>query len=217
VNSSRIKLILLDCYGIVMSRGYPDTVAALHARFGMDEKRAFRVMYTKYFNMAAVRRVTQKEAWERSVRDLRVPMTTKELERLHLGLMRTNKNVLAVVRKLRKHYPVILLTKNTRSQLAWVSRRFPELRHTFGKDILNTWEYKLPKASTATIRFIAKRFGIRPEEMLYLEDQRSNLREPRALGVRGVFCKTPQDAVRVLRSLSPECFECTKHITARST
>lgn len=197
------KLILLDCYGIVMSRGYPDTVAELHKKYGVDARRSFDVMYTKYFNRAAVRAITQKEAWERSVQELALPMTSRELAQLHFSLMRVNHDILREVRRLRRHYRVILLTKNTRSQFQWVSNRFPELRKAFSRrGLLNTWEYKLPKASEKTIRFISKRYGAKPEEMLYLEDQEKNLREPRVLGVHGVLCKTSREAIQILRDLA---------------
>lgn len=183
-----IKLIIFDCYGAVLSKGYPDTVAVLSKRFKIPEKRIFDVMYTKYFNMAAERKISQKEAWEKAIEALGLPITRKELLEIHFGLLKIKKPVFEIAKQLRKNYTTLLLSKNTRSQFAETKKRFPVIWKNFDS-VINTWELGLPKASRKTVQEICRRFKVRPAEIVFIDDQMNNLIEPKKMGVKTIFYK----------------------------
>ena len=79
-----------------------------------------------------------------------------------------------------------MLSKNTRSQFVATKKKFPEVWQSFDK-VINTWELGLPKASKKTILTIAKIFKVKPSEIVYIDDQRNNLIEPRKMGVKTIF------------------------------
>lgn len=56
-------------------------------------------------------------------------------------------------------------------------------------DVINTWEYSLPKASRQTIQFLCQRFGVKPDEILFADDQLDNLVEPKKAGVKIIYYK----------------------------
>src|SRR3989338_2438862 len=153
-----IKLVIFDAYGVLLSRGYPDTAEAVARKYGLNSKRVFDVLYTKYFNRVAMREISQKEALDFSVRELGLPISGMELQQLHFSLVKLNKKALSFAERLKKKYMTLMLSKNTRSQFQWVLFSFPALRAVFGKNIINTWEYGLPKAGKETVDFICKRF-----------------------------------------------------------
>ena len=188
MKNQKIKLVIFDCYGAVLSKGYPDTVAVLSKRFNISEKKIFEVMYTKYFNMAARRKISQKEAWEKAIEELGLPITRKELLEIHFGLLKINKSVFEIAKQLRKKYATLLLSKNTRSQFAETKKRFPIVWKNFDS-VINTWELGLPKASGETIREICRRFKVKPAEIVFIDDQKDNLVEPKKMGVKIIFYK----------------------------
>jgi len=185
---SKIKLIVLDGYGIILSRGYPDTVEMIARKTKMPEKILFEVIYKKYFNQAALRKITQKQAWQLPVKELKLPMSWQALRKIHMDLFRINQPAYALAQKLRKNFKTIILSKNTRSQLSDTKKKFPQLAKGFD-DVINTWEYNLPKASKQTINFLGRRFKVKPGEILFADDQRDNLVEPKKLGVKTVYYK----------------------------
>ena len=184
-----IKLIILDGYGIILSRGYPDTVDYLSKKYNLNKKRLHDVLYKKYFNLAAERRITQKDAWKKAVTELKLPMTWQEVRELHMGLFKVNQPVMKLIARLRKDYRVIMLSKNTRSQFADTKKLFPEAWKNVDA-VINTWELGLPKASKRTILEICRRFRVKPSEVVYADDQRDNLIEPKKLGVKTVYYKS---------------------------
>jgi FMN phosphatase YigB (HAD superfamily) len=169
-----------------MSRGYPDTAEVLAKRFNIPKGKIHKILYSKYFNQAAGRKITQKKAWQLAAKELNLPLSWQETRDLHIGLIKVNKPVFDLAKKLRKKYVTLMLSKNTRSQFFASKNKLPYVWKGFDFAI-NTWELNLPKASKKTILTLAKRFKVKPSEILYIDDQEDNLVEPKKLGVKTIF------------------------------
>ena len=183
----KIKLIIFDAYGVILSGGYPLTSKWLVKKFGGNWQEIYAVIYKKYFNLAAEKKITQQAAWVEAIKELGLPITVAELKRNHYRLMGVNRRVLSVVERLKNNYSVLLLSKNTRGQFADINHLFPELKKTFGKNIINTWEYNLPKASKETLNMVFSRYSVKPDEVVYIDDQDSNLEPARQMGVKTIL------------------------------
>ncbi|MFH2097524.1 MAG: HAD hydrolase-like protein [bacterium] len=201
MKKNKIKLLIFDGYGVVMASGYPNTCREVSKITGVSAKKIFEVMYKKYFNMAALRKISQVEAWQMTINELKLPITRQKLAKLHMDLLTVRPRDLKFVRSLRKKYPTLLLSKNTRSQFTDTKKKNPIVWKSFDY-IINTWELGLPKASRKTINFIAKRFKIKPSEMLYVDDQEGNLVEAKKMGVTTILYKNHSQFKRdVLKAL----------------
>jgi FMN phosphatase YigB (HAD superfamily) len=177
-----IRLAILDAYGVTLRGGYPQTMQALAKKYKRDWKELHAVFYTKWFNRAAERKVTQKEAWVNAVREAGLPCAWQEVRKLHLSFMAVNKEILPLIRFLkRRGVQVLLLSKNTRSQFAQTERLVHFRKHF--SHIVNTWEIGLPKASEKTIRYVCRKFCVKPQEAIYIDDQAGNLEAAKSLGV----------------------------------
>ncbi len=184
-----IKLIIFDAYGVFLHGGYPLTMQALGQRFHRDWEELYAIFYTKYFNQAAERKISQQQAWEYAIRETGLPTTVAAIKRIHYGFMGINRQVLGFIRQLPKRYRILLLCKNTRSQFHDACVRLPKLQHTFGRHMLNTWEHRLPKASPKTIQLVLRRYRVRPQEVISIDDQAMNLEASRKLGVHTILYK----------------------------
>ena len=184
----KVKLIIFDCYGLVLNEGYPNTAKALAKKFGNKWQDYYKVMYVKYFNLAAERKISQKQACQKTVDDCHLPITWKQLRDLHYGLMKIDLRVIKLNQELdKKGYKTLLLSKNTRSQFADVCACFG-LKKKF-KNVINTWELRLPKASKATLNEVMRRFKVKPAEIIYADDLDNNLVDARAIGIKTILVK----------------------------
>lgn len=184
---SKIKLIIFDAYGVVLSGGYPLTSKWMAKKFKMDWQEIYAIIYKKYFNLAAEKKITQQDAWLKTIEELNLLITAAELKKVHYKLMSVNRHVLNKVVQLKRSFRVLLLSKNTRSQLADINHRFQQVKKAFGKNIINTWEHNLPKASIETMNLVFSRFGVKPDEVVYIDDQDSNLESARQMGVHTIL------------------------------
>jgi len=84
----------------------------------------------------------------------------------------------------------------------WI--RYQERRLHFPKyfdDILNTQKYNLQKATKKTMRFVCKRYSVKPHEIVYIDDQEQNLIEPRTLGVNTILYTSFKDTRKKITKL----------------
>lgn len=181
----KIKLVIFDCYGVVLYGGYPPTMKALAERFGGDWKDYLKVFYTKYFNMAAEREITQKEAWVNAINEMGLDIDWKEVRDMHYGFMSRNEKIFSLVDKLKKKCDVLLLSKNTPEQFNDTDKILNFAKHF--DCVINTWDLQLPKASVETHEHIMKKYGIKADEIIYIDDQEDNLVPAKELGEHTIF------------------------------
>jgi len=184
-----IKLIIFDCYGLILNEGYPNTSKALAKRFGGKWQDYQEIMYKKFFNQAATRQISQKAAWQKTVEHFDLPITWQQLRDLHYNLFKIDNRVVKLNQELnKKGFKTLLLSKNTRSQFSYACKKFG-LKNKW-KNIINTWELNLPKASKETLQVVLKKFKVKPEEIIYADDQMSNLTDAQAMGIKTILVKS---------------------------
>jgi FMN phosphatase YigB (HAD superfamily) len=197
MENKKIKLIIFDAYGVILTGGYPDTCKYLAKKFKVNWQDVYDVIYKKYCNKAAMRDITQKEAWENSVRELNLPIKWQEVRSIHYSLMGINKRVAVVAEKYRdSEIRTLLLSKNTRSQFSDVSKMLGFKKYF--NDAINTWELGLPKASKKTLDYLMKRYGVKPDEIVYIDDQKENLKEAKKIGVKTIFYQSFEQFLKEL-------------------
>lgn len=189
MKKSKIKLIIFDAYGVCLTGGYSTTCKFLAKKFRKNWKEIYNIVYTKYFNQAALKKISQDDAWLKAIKELNLPININNLKKKHYDLMGINKSVLSLASELEKNYRILLLSKNTRSQLRDINNRFPEIKKVFGKNIINTWEHNLPKASGETVEFVCERYHVKPQEIIYTDDQQSNLDVAHKMGIKTILYK----------------------------
>lgn len=194
-------MIIFDAYGVCLSPGYPETAKYLAKKYHRNTEDIYAILYKKWFNLAAIRKITQADAWRLAVKELELPIAWQKVRQIHYELMSYNRFVLNQALKLRKQYQISLLSKNTRSQFYDMQKRFPVFRKVFGSDMINTWEYKLPKASRETMDSVFAKYGVKAEEVLYTDDQEINLEVPRKMGVKTIFFKNNKQWLRDLNKM----------------
>lgn len=185
-----IKLVIFDAYGVVLNGGYPDTCKFLANKFGGNWQDYYEVIYKKWFNQAAERKITQKEAWVKATQELNLKMSWQDLRKKHYSLMSRNEEANKFALSLRGKIKTLLLSKNTRSQFSDIRKK---LKYEKNFDcLINTWELGLPKASKKTIEYILNKFKVSPDEVVYLDDQEENLIEAKKMGIKTFYYKDNQ-------------------------
>ena len=196
---SKYKLFIFDAYGVTLNGGYPKTMKALAKKYNRDWKELYAIFYTKYFNMAATRKIPQGDAWKLAIKETNLPCTIAEAKALHYSFMSKNKQMAAFVDRMGKRMKTLLLSKNTRSQFSDAEKLMP-FKHHFTY-VINTWELGLAKAKKETIMYVAKKYNIKASEMIYVDDQKENLIEAKKLGVATIHFTSYADFTKKVNKL----------------
>lgn len=199
---TKIKLFLFDFTGVVCSGGHWLLCKKLGRRFRRDPKKLFDIIYTKYFNQLAVKKVTERESYVKALEELNLNLDWKEVRDAYLYRHKLQKQVVVLANRLRKQgYIVVLLSKNHRPYFEWEKKEFKLVKYFDA--LINTQDLNLPKMSPKTLDYILKRFKVRPEEIIYIDDQKPNLIPARRRGVNTILYTTfPKVQKKILAYLA---------------
>ena len=186
--NSRIKLIIVDYYGVLTLGSYKDTCQWLAKKYKLDFNYVYQIIYHKYFSPAALGKITEQQSFELPIKELELKETWQELRKKHLSFQKKNVPVFNYILKLQKAgFTVLLLSKNTPEQFKEALLKIGTRKYF--KNIINTFDLKLLKSSAETIKYILKKFKVKPEETIMIDDQDFNLVEAKKLGVKTIYYK----------------------------
>ena len=198
--TKKIKLIIVDLFGVMTLGNWHNICKDLAKKYHRPEPEVYRILYHKYFNQAALGKLTLKQFWEKTLRELGFQEDWKRLDKKHLSYQILNRAAFAYFKSLRKQgCQVILLSKNIPPHFNYAVKKY-KLDKNFDA-VINTYDLGLPKASPKTIRLVLRRFKAKPEEAIMTDDQDFNLTEPAKLGVSTVLFKNNQQAKKEINKL----------------
>ena len=145
---------------------------------------------------------TERQSFELPIKELGLKETWHGLRRRHLSFQKLNKPVFNLARKLQAEgYTILLLSKNTPPQFNYALRKMYTRR--FFKNIVNTYDLGLPKASPRTIRWALNKFKLKPSQVIMVDDQDFNLPAAKRMGVRTIYYRGFKDfKTKLLRYLN---------------
>jgi FMN phosphatase YigB (HAD superfamily) len=188
VPKSRIKLIIIDLYGVMSHGSYKDTCKWLAKKYKRNYPNVYKIVYHKYFNAAAVGKISEQEFYQGFIDELGLKENWKAMRAKHLSFQTLNKQVLKLTRELQAQgYKILLLSKNIPYDFIWTVKKF-SLRRYF-KHIINTYDLGLPKASPKTMKYVLRKFKVKPHEVVFVDDQPFNLPAAQKMGVSAFLYK----------------------------
>ena len=185
----KIKLIIVDYYGVSTKGSYKETSQWIAKKYHLPYKKVYDVVYHKYFSPAALGKITEKQSFEGPIREFGLRETWQELLAKHMSFQHENKPVTTLMKKLQKEgYQILILSKNPPPQFKAALKKIGTRKYF--KNIINTFDLRLPKASKKTMRIVLKKFKVKPEETVYIDDQDFNLPEARKMGVKTIYYRS---------------------------
>lgn len=199
VQKAKIKLIIIDLYGVMSFGSYKDTCLWLAKKYGFNYEKCYKIVYHKYFCRAVAREISERESFALTAKELRLEESGAELLAKHLSFQTLNKEVFRLAQALKKQgYKILLLSKNTPGQFRYIINKF-KLKEYF--KVINPYYLKFDKQSPKMIRYILKKYNLKPAQVIMADDQDFNLAYPRKIGVRAILYKNFTDFSRQVKQI----------------
>lgn len=185
---SKIKLIIIDFYGVIIKGSYKDTSRWLAKKYKTPFDKVYKILYHKYFNQAAEGKINERQFFIRTLKELKFPAKWQTVQAKHISYLILDKQALKFAKNLQNQgLKVVFLSKNTPSQVKIILKKYKIRRYI--KHFINTYDLGLPKADKRTIKYILKKFQVKPQETIMIDDQDFNLIEPKKMGVKTILYK----------------------------
>lgn len=113
------------------------------------------------------------------------------------GIFAENEPMIAFANELAARYPCYFLTNASDLHVPWVFERYPGLRFLRGYHC--SCYAGVMKPDPAFYTGALQRFGLRPEQCLFIDDRPENVETARALGISSVLYTDSTDAIAQVR------------------
>jgi len=184
----KIKLIIIDLYGVMTFGSYKDTCQWLCKKYGFDYEECYQIVYHEYFCQAAARLMSEKKSFFLIAKELGIEETGEQLRVRHLFYHILNRPMFkwALAQK-REGYKILLLSKNTPGQFQHLVNKYQLKKHF---TVINTYYLNIDKKSKNMLKYILEKYGLKPQEILMTDDQDFNLIYPIKAGVNTILYKS---------------------------
>ncbi len=181
-----IKLIIIDFYGMMSLGSYEETSRWIAKKYHLPFDKVYNIVYHKHFEAAALGKISERRFYQNIVDDLSLNENWRQMKKVHQSFHVLNKSVFNYCRLLQKYgYTILLLSKNLPNQFREELRKM-KIRAYF-KNIINTYDLGCKKSSAKTIKYILKKFKVKPSETIFCDDQKFNLPEAKKIGVNTIY------------------------------
>lgn len=188
IQEKKIKLIIIDFYGVIIKGNYKNVCKWLARKYKKSWEDIYEVLYYKYFKQAAEGKINERQFFLRTLKELGFKEDWQEVRSKHISYLILDRKALNYAKSLQKKgYRVLLLSKNTPTQMKLILDKYDIRKHI--KHIINTYDLSLPKEDIRTIRYVLKKFKVKPEEAVMTDDQDFNLVEAEKIGVNTILYK----------------------------
>ncbi|MBI4054031.1 MAG: HAD-IA family hydrolase [Candidatus Doudnabacteria bacterium] len=185
---SKYKLIIVDLYGVMTRGSYWNVTRWLAHKYNRPADAIYAVLYHKYFNQAALGKISERQFFERTIKELGFKEPWRKLRKMHLSFQVLNRSVFRFVLGLQKQgYAILLLSKNIPSHYQDTMKK-TRLNRYF-RHIVNTFDLGLAKASPETVQWVLKKFRVKPQETIVIDDQDFNLVAAKKMGAKVIEYK----------------------------
>lgn len=191
-----IKAVILDLDGVYFKEGTKNFLDSVAEKFGVSREKVAS-LYLKSEEMMEYKKgkMQGKDFWDFFITELNIKSNMQEfLELLQRGY---NLNPLAekILHVLKKDgVKPIICTNNFKERIRVLNERFD-----FVKDFaLAIFSYDFGILKPELILNVIENSGLKPEEILFLDDSEKNVEGARKFGVISERCETPEDVERHL-------------------
>jgi putative hydrolase of the HAD superfamily len=196
-----IRAIISDLFDVLLNVGDPTHSREYEQRVNLPEGGLLQMLlHSSYFREAVAGRVTGEELWRDIARSIgESPENWSMLAEIHSSIYILNADLLAFFRSLRPHYKIAILSNASSEVRAWITEAF-HLERDVDLIIISSEEH-YHKPQPEIFRIALDRLGLRPEEVVFIDDGSRYIASAQALGMYAIQFRDTTQVIREIRQL----------------
>jgi len=199
-----IKAITFDLDGVYFINGKSNFISNL-GKLGISENEAKRIFLQsdEMNKLYKEGKMSDDEFWNWAAKEWNLDKTPKELTDLLISGYEIDESVVEVVKKVGTNgYKTLICTNNFPARINGLQARFKFL------DNFDAWalsyEVGAAKPSTKIFQELVNKSGVKPEEIVFADDNNDNLEGAKQVGIQAFFYEGFDKFLGKLRELGVE-------------
>jgi len=182
-----VKYIIFD-WGGVFTRGHllKDFAKNLSDKCGKDKDEIEKIFRDAEYPYETGQ-IIPEVFWDNFRKKLNINLTKEEIQKIFLNSYVINGSMLALAKKMKKRYKIILLTNNYEDLFNFIKKRY-ELERYFDY-MFSSSEIQDKKPNDGIFKFVMDKLRINPEEAIFIDDKEKNIIGARKVGLKTIHFK----------------------------
>ncbi len=198
-----IKVIIFDVGGVCLEDNPMIFLGKLEEKAGMSKEKLYsltwdtnewRLLYQKGL-------LTEKELLEvlKKKGMVREDVLVYIMKNGRKEILKPIPETIEIVKKLKKSYKVYALSNVDRESINYVKKKF-SIYDIFDDAVLSC-EIGMAKPEQEIYKYILKRFGLKPEDCIFIDNRPKNVEGARKVGIKSILFESPEQLKRDLAKM----------------
>ena len=183
-----IKAIIFDFGGVLAEEGFKEGLMTIGKEKGFDPDHFFKILSELIYQTGYVTGSSDEHAYWNAVREKTgVTGDDKKLREEVLRRLKLRPEMMEVVKKIKTSGFIVAILSDQTNWLDDLNQRTPFYQHF--DHVFNSFYLKKTKRDPSLFRDICVQLGLKPEEILFVDDSPDNIKRAASEGLKTIHFK----------------------------
>jgi len=183
-----IKAIIFDFGGVLAEEGFKEGLMTIGKEKGFDPDHFFNILSELVYQTGYVTGSADEHAYWKAVREKTgVTGEDKTLREEVLRRLKLRPEMMEVVKKIKSSGFIVAILSDQTNWLDDLNQRTPFYQHF--DHVFNSFYLKKTKRDPSLFRDICVQLGLKPEEILFVDDSPDNIKRAASEGLKTIHFK----------------------------
>lgn len=194
-----VKVILFDLGGVLFTNGTKKFNDAISERYKLDKEFVKEISDGEIGSKYREAKITRDEFWKYFLEKLNIHENPDDLEKEWISYYGLIEGTRDIIFELSKKYKVYYLSDNVKERVDKLDERFGFLQ--WFSDGIFSHDVGVRKPNPKIYEYAIQKVGVKPEEIVFIDDKESSLVPARQLGITTILFESPEKLRSSLISL----------------
>jgi len=196
-----IKAIIFDIGGVVINDDFLSYAERFAQKAGMTKEQIYRsVIGSPEWRLYFKGKISEENVWKAIKSKYLPPQIAEEIRRTWKDILVPINATTELIKKLKPNYKICFISNVDKECALYVRKKYPEIFRLF-EDGLASYEAGMAKPEKEIYRYALKKFRLKPEECIYIDNQPENIPPAQELGIKAIKFQGTEKLKQQLKNL----------------
>ncbi|NQU99094.1 HAD family phosphatase [Candidatus Woesearchaeota archaeon] len=191
-----IKLIIFDMSDVCSNSEDPPFIEKLAKKYNINPE-TLENRFNETIAIAEVDKISGTEAWERLIKEFNLKENPEELIRNDMESKEFYPEMLELTNNLRKKIPTVCFTNYNKDHWDKVHDKVKD----YFDEVFVSYQLKTRKPSQEGFKIIMKKYDVKPEETIFIDDSIKNVEQAAEIGIKAIQFKNKEQLLEELEGV----------------
>jgi HAD superfamily hydrolase (TIGR01509 family) len=194
-----IKAVIFDLGGVYFTDGFRSAIIKFHRQFGIPVKKLRLELTQGIGKEYAIGKLSRKKFWEEFTKKFSIKQSHDKLDDMWNGSYCINSELRGIVKLVGKKCTTGIISSTSKHRLTYLNEKYSFYRDFKYRQFSYATHYT--KTDQRTYSLLVKKLKLKPNEILYIDDETEHLRVARKAGLRTIQFRGNLKLIRDLEKL----------------